>query len=149
MDVSVNTRPRARRARRISTLAAQNTLLAVFACILTACATVDATTKQDIGAPHFPPSDPARVQILRVEPQKAHERLGDIVVDASTEPAPPVEKIEAKLRDEAGKLGADAVVVVYDRVQPTAAYVSGPLWARDIETVTGRKVVGVAIKYRP
>ena len=149
MDVSVKTPPSDQRARMMSTLAVQNTLLAIFACILAACATVDATTKQDIGAPRFPPSDPARVQILRIEPQKAHERLGDIVVDASTEPAPPGEKIEAKLRDEAGKLGADAVVVVYDRVQPTAAYVSGPLWDRDIETVTGRKVVGVAIKYRP
>ena len=64
------------------------------------------------------------------------------------DPAPLVEKIEAKLRDEAGKLGADAVVVVYDRVQPTAAYVSGPVWDRSIQAVTGRKVVGVAIKYR-
>ena len=105
--------------------------------------------EKDIGAPRFPPSDPARAQILRVEPQRAHGRLGDIVVDASTDPAPPIEKIEAKLRDEAGKLGADAVVVVYDRVQPTAAYVSGPLWDRSIQAVTGRKVVGVAIKYRP
>ena len=75
--------------------------------------------------------------------------MGDILVDASTDPAPPIEKIEAKLRDEASKLGADAVVVVYDRVQPTAAYVSGPLWDRSIQAVTGRKVVGVAIKYRP
>ena len=149
MGVSVKTRPRARRMRMISTVAIPNTLLAIFACTLAACATVDATTKQDIGAPRFPPSDPARVQIVRVEPQRAHDRLGDIVVDASTDPAPPVEKIEAKLRDEASKLGADAVVVVYDRVQPTAAYVSGPRWDRSIQAVTGRKVVGVAIKYRP
>ena len=48
----------------------------------------------------------------------------------------------------AAKLGADAVVVVYDRVQPTAAYVSGPWWGRSIETISGRKVVGVAIRYK-
>jgi len=149
MSESVKTRPRARRTRMISTVAVQHTLIAIFACTLAACATVNATTKQDIGAPRFPPSDPARVQILRTEPQRAHDRLGDILVDASTDPAPPIEKIEAKLRDEASKLGADAVVVVYDRVQPTAAYVSGPLWDRSIQSVTGRKVVGVAIKYRP
>lgn len=149
MNVSVRPRPLVRRVRMISTVAIQNTLLAILVCFLAACATVDATTKQDIGAPHFPPSDPARVAILRAEPQRAHDRLGDIVVDASTQPAPPVEKVEAKLRDEGGKLGADAVVVVYDRLQPTAAYVSGPLWDRSIEAVTGRKVVGVAIKYRP
>src|SRR5262245_8293645 len=123
MSVSVTTPPRARRTRMISPVAVQHTLIAIFACTLAAYATVDATTTQDIGAPRFPPSDPARVQILRVEPQRAHDRLGDIVVDASTDPAPPIEKIEAKLRDEASKLGADAVVVVYDRVQPTAAYV--------------------------
>jgi len=149
MSVSVKTPTRARRTRMISRVVVQHTLLAIFAFTLAACATVDATTKQDIGAPRFPPSDPARVQILRAEPPRAHDRLGDIVVDASTDPAPPIEKIEAKLRDEASKLGADAVVVVYDRVQPTAAYVSGPLWDRSIQAVTGRKVVGVAIKYRP
>jgi len=142
------TRSRSWLMRVMSTVAMQNTLLAIFACTLASCATVDATTKQDIGAPRFPPSDPARVQILRAEPQRAYDRLGDIVVDASTEPAPPIDRIEAKLRDEAGKLGADAVVVVYDRVQPTSAYVSGPLWDRSIQTVSGRKVVGVAIKYR-
>jgi len=149
MGALLKTRSRARRTRVISTVAVQITLLAIFACTLASCATVDATTKQDIGAPRFPPSDPARVEILRAEPQRAHDRLGDIVVDASTERAPPIEKVEAKLRSEASKLGADAVVVVYDRVQPTAAYVSGPVWDRSIQAVTGRKVVGVAIKYRP
>ena len=124
----------------ISTVPVKNTVLAILACALASCATVDATTKQDIGAPRLPRSDPARVEILRVEPQRAHNRLGDIVVDASTNPALPIEKVEAKLRDEAAKLGADAVVVVYDRVRPTAAYVSGPLWDRSIETVQGRKV---------
>ena len=117
-------------------------------CALVACATVDATTTQYVGAPHFPPSDPARVEIVRAEPTRAYDRLGEIVIDASTDPAPPITEVEAKLRNEAGKLGADAVVVVYDRLQPVAAYVSGPLWARSVETVTGRKVVGVAIKYR-
>ena len=48
----------------------------------------------------------------------------------------------------AGKLGADAVVVVYDRVQPVAAYVSGPWWSRSVETISGRKVVAVAIRYQ-
>ena len=33
-------------------------------------------------------------------------------------------------------------------VQPTAAYVSGPWWGRSIETISGRKVVGVAIRYK-
>lgn len=44
-------------------------------------------------------------------------------------------------------IGADAVVVVYDRVQPVAVYVSGPWWGRNVDAVTGRKLVGVTIKY--
>jgi hypothetical protein len=69
--------------------------------------------------------------------------LGYIVVDASTDPPPSIEKVVAKVRSEAGKLGADAVVVVYDRDQPIAEYDGGLVWGE------GRKLAGVAIKYRP
>jgi hypothetical protein len=128
----------------------QNVLLAILACTFASCATTfDVTTKQAAGAPRFPPSDPARVEILRTEPQRAYERLGYIMVDAPTDPLPSIEKVVAKVRSEAGRLGADAVVVVYDRVQPDAAYVSGIGWDGSEETVTERKLVGVAIKYRP
>jgi hypothetical protein len=101
-----------------------------------------------VGAPRFPPSDPASVQIVRIEPTRPHERLGEIVVDTSTEPAPPIAEVEEKLRTEAGKLGADAVVVVLDRIQPVGAYVSGPWWGRSVDVITGRKVVGMAIRYQ-
>ena len=44
-------------------------------------------------------------------------------------------------------IGGDAVVAVYDRVQPVAVYVSGPWWwGRNVDAVTGRKLVGVTIK---
>jgi hypothetical protein len=129
--------------------AARGTVLALAAWMLAACATVDATTMPYVGAPRFAARDPGAVKIVRTEPTEPHERLGEIVVDASTEPPPPIEKVEDKLRAEAAKLGADAVVVVYDRVQPVGAYVSGPWWDRTVNPVTGRKVVGVAIKYRP
>jgi hypothetical protein len=45
------------------------------------------------------------------------------MVDASTEFPPPITEVEGKLRTEASKLGADAVVVVVDRSQPVGAYV--------------------------
>jgi hypothetical protein len=67
-------------------------------------------------------------------------------VDVST--APTIVGVEQKLCKAAGKLGADAVVVVYDRVQPVAAYVSGPWWSRSVETISGRKVVAVAVRYQ-
>jgi hypothetical protein len=122
--------------------------LLAAACVLASCASVDATTQQLVGAPKFPPSDPAKVQIVRTEPTQPHDKLGEVVVDASVDPAPPIADIEAKLRSEAAKLGADAVVVVLDRVQPTGLYVSGGYWNRSVDTVSGRKVVGIAIKYR-
>jgi hypothetical protein len=71
-----------------------------------------------------------------------------VEVDASPEPAPPIAEFEQKLRAEAAKMGADSVVVVHDRIQPVGAFVAGPWWGRDVDVITGRKLVGVAIKYR-
>jgi hypothetical protein len=121
----------------------------VLALGLASCATVDATSTQYVGAPTFPPTSPTSVQILRVEPARPHVRLGEIQIEGSTDPAPPVAEIEAKLREEGAKMGADAVVVVLDRLQRVGSYVSGPWWGRSVEQITGRKVIGVAIRYRP
>jgi hypothetical protein len=124
-------------------------LLGALTCWLVACTSLDATTTPYAGAPHYPPSDPASVQILRTQPTKPHDRLGEIIVDVSTHPATLGNGVEQKLRQEAAKMGADAVVVVYDRLQPLGAYVMGGYWDQSVETVTEHNVVGVAIKYRP
>jgi hypothetical protein len=126
----------------------RGTLLAALAPVLASCASIDATVTQYAGAPRFPPSDPAAVEILRSDPMRPHERLGEVEVDASAQPAPPIAEVEDKLRVEAAQLGADAVVVVVDRIQPVGAFVSGPWWGRDVDVIKGRKLVGVAIKYR-
>ena len=115
---------------------------------LGACASVDAQTTAYVDVEHPEPTLPNEVQVLRTEPTRPHVRLGEILVDASVDPAPPITEVEQKLREEGAKLGADAVVVVYDRIQPVAAYVTGPLWSRDIETIQGRKLKGIAIKYQ-
>jgi energy-converting hydrogenase Eha subunit F len=119
-----------------------------FAMLLAACATVDVTTTQHLGAPQYQPTEPTAVQILRTEPTAPHDRLGEIMVEASTEPAPPITEIEQKVCKAAAKLGADAVVVVYDRIQPVGADLSGPWWGRSVETVSGRKLIAVAIRYK-
>ncbi|MNG27828.1 hypothetical protein D3C84_1129970 [compost metagenome] len=85
---------------------------------------------------------------MRVAPTRPFVRLGEILIDASVDPAPPITQVEEKLREQAATLGADAVVVVYDQIQPVAVYVSGPLWSRDINTIQGRKLKGIAIKYQ-
>ena len=69
---------------------------------------------------------------------------------------PPPEKFEEALRQKAADLGADAVLVVGDRVQadglvgdlpPSDYYLVGEYWTRSIETISGRQIVAVAIKY--
>ena len=65
----------------------------------------------------------ARAETALVECARNLRRLkiGEVLVDATTDPAPPVMEIEARLRKEAARIGGDAVVVVYDRIQPVGA----------------------------
>jgi len=116
--------------------------------LLVSCASLDSHTTQYVGAPHPPPTNPATVEILRAAPTRPHERIGEVKVEASTDPAPPIVDIETRLRKEAAKIGGDAVVVVFDRIQPVAAYVSGPWWGGTVSSISGRVLIGVAIKYR-
>jgi hypothetical protein len=133
---------------RTMTDAVGSWLIAGVCTVLASCATTSTTTRQYVGVAQYPPSNAAAVQVVRAEPSRPHDRLGEIVVDASLDPAPPPNEVEDKLKSKAAQLGADAVVVVLDRVQPTASYIAGPYWGRTIDSVQGRKVVGVAIKYR-
>ena len=112
------------------------------------CATAEVTSTQYVGTPSFPPTEPSSVAILRAEPTRPHVRLGEIEVDASTDPEPPVAEVEQKLREAGAKLGANAVVVVLDRLQRAGAYVTGPWWGRTVQPITGRKVIAVAIRYQ-
>jgi hypothetical protein len=121
----------------------------VIACASASCASVSATSMQYVGSPQLPPSNPAGVEILRAEPTRPHERLGEVALTASTAPAPAVTEVEDKLRTKASSLGADAVVVVYDALQPVGVYATGGWWLdRTVFTVSGRRLVAVAIKYR-
>ncbi|MVV47553.1 hypothetical protein EJA72_04700 [Pseudomonas sp. PB120] len=115
---------------------------------LSGCATVDAHTTAYVGVEHPAPTQASQVVVMRTEPLRPHVRLGEVVIDASTDPAPPITDVEQKLREESAKLGGDAVVVVYDHIQPVGRYVTGPLWSRGIETIQGQKLKGIVIKYR-
>ena len=112
------------------------------------CATVDARTTAYVGVEHPAPTLASEVAVLRTEPLRPHVRLGEVLIDASVDPAPPIVQVEEKLREGAAKLGGDAAVVVYDYIQPVGAYVNGPLWARDVKTIEGRKLKAIVIKYR-
>lgn len=115
--------------------------------ILTGCNTVSTTTTQYLGVPTFPPSDPAKVEILRTEPTRAHIKIGEIRAEPSSTSVDAT-TIEAALRTKAAKLGADAAVVIADRTQVTGAMVVGGWMSRSVEPIEGRVIVAVAIKYQ-
>jgi hypothetical protein len=116
--------------------------------VLSGCATVDAQSTAYVGVEHPAPTMPSEVVVLRSEPLRPHIRLGEVLIDASVDPAPPIAEVEQKLREESAKLGGDAVVVVYDRIGIVGAHANGPLWARDVQAIEGRKLKGIVIKYR-
>ena len=99
---------------------------------LAACAYVDARTTQYVGVARFPPSDPDSVKVLAAEPRERFDRLGEVLLDMSLDPKPPVEDIERKLREEAAKWGANAIYVVRDTITPA----------------DGHKLIAIAIRFR-
>ena len=127
----------------------EHACLVLASLALASCATtLESTTTPYVSGPHLAASDPYAVKIIRTEPLEPHERLGEVVIDMSITRPPPIEQVEAKLAEESAKLGANGVVVVVDRVQPSEGYVTGTYWGRPMDSVTGRKTIGVAIKYR-
>ncbi len=115
---------------------------------LTGCSSLESNTVQYIGAPRYPAVDPARVQILQAEPKQPFDRLGEVAINASTDPPPPVDKIEASIRARAAKLGADAAYLVHDQVQTAGVQVWGPWWAPTATPINSRVIVAVAIKFK-
>jgi hypothetical protein len=124
------------------------TLLAAIVILfaVTGCNTVSINSNQYVGVQSYPPSNPAQIQILRKEPNRSNVRLGEIRAEPSSENVS-VQKIEESLRNAAAKMGADAIVIVFDRTEVTGAMVIGPWYGRSVQQIVGRVVVGVAIKY--
>ncbi|HQG30610.1 MAG TPA: hypothetical protein PLA83_01670 [Deltaproteobacteria bacterium] len=114
--------------------------------LLAGCSTVSVQKRAYLGVPAYQPTDPAKVEILRTEPTRPFDRLGEI----DLEPAgnPPVQKLEQKLKDAAAQMGADAAVIVADKTRLMGGYVTGPWWGGQIVPEYGRVIVAVAIRYR-
>jgi hypothetical protein len=122
-------------------------LLAALAGLLliSGCTYVSVETRHYLAVPNYPPTDPALVQILHAPPAKPHERLGEISLEPEGNPS--VSEMEAKLRQAAAKIGADAAVIVADQMRIMGAYETGPWWGRTISTQYGRVIIAVAIRY--
>jgi len=122
-------------------------LTAAAALLLTGCSSVSAESHRYIGTPESPPTDAAKVQILRHEPKRPHVKLGEIALTPSGEPD--VAEIEKALREEAAKLGGDAAVLVYDRTKRIGTYVTGGWWVQYASPIYGRAIIAAAVKYKP
>src|SRR5215471_12492749 len=89
-------------------------LLGLPLFLLTGCNTVSIDSKQYLGLPSYPPTNPAQIQILRKEPAEPHEQIGEVRAEPSSDSVS-TQKIEETLKNAAAKMGANAVVIVYDR----------------------------------
>ncbi len=119
-------------------------LLAAFSS-LAGCSYVTVDSRHYLAVPVYPPTDPATIQILHAAPVRPHERLGEI--ELTPEGNPPIAEIEAKLRQAAADMGADAAVIVADTTRLTGEYVTGPWWGRQVYPQYGRVIIAVAIRY--
>src|SRR5262245_18384989 len=117
----------------------------VLALLLAGCSSVSTRIQPYLGGPTYHPTDPTRVAILRAEPSRPDERLGEVFAEPSGQPT--VAQYEQALREGAAKMSADAVVVVYDQMQVLGTVVSGPWWAPSTSPIVGRVVIGLAIRY--
>lgn len=109
--------------------------------VVAGCAGVSVQSKQFLGLPSYPPSDPASVQILRDNVARPHQNLGEITLIPDSDV--PVQKIEAKLREAAARMGADAAVIVSDRERPVG--LNFP--RREIRAAHERLITATAIKF--
>lgn len=124
-----------------------SSFLALAALLLvTGCNTVSSSYTQAIGAPTFPPTNPSNVEVLRAPPTKSHVRLGEVTVEPFNHPT--MAQIEGALQKEGAKLGANAVVIVYDQTQTVGAFVTGPWYGRTVSPIEGRVIKAVAIRYQ-
>lgn len=115
--------------------------------LLTGCASISQRSNEYLGAPKYPPSNPATVQILQSEPQTAKERLGEIILTVDGNPKR--EELEKRLREGAAALGADAVFIAYDKMHVYPMVYGDWWWGPSyVSEDSVRKIVGVAIKFK-
>jgi hypothetical protein len=95
------------------------------------------------GAPKFSPTSSGQVAMLREEPQQANVQLGEVWVNP--QPGSSLSYVENQLKQQAATLGANAVVVIYDKFsngQVASGFGQGP------KVAPTNGVVGVAVRYQ-
>jgi len=132
----------------VNTFRPASLMLLTVALLASGCSYYRSRSLTYLGTPRPAPTDAARIEIIHAPPTRPHDRLGEIVVDASLSPPPDVQRIEARFRREAAKMGADAVFIVQDQARTTGWWMGGPWWSPSMSSIESRIIVGVAIKYQ-
>ncbi len=107
------------------------------------CNSVMMTSDRLVGAPVYPPSDPANIQVLREKPSQAYVALAEVFVEPQSG-TPPMDAIVAALKKRAAKYGADAVLITMDQIQSSGSMYMG---GGEFDTTYGHAVRALAIKY--
>ena len=117
----------------------------LIAGLATGCNTVSIGSKQYLGVPTYPPTDPASVEVLPSQPTAPNVKLGEITLQPQGNPTKA--RLEQKLRLAASKMGANAVFIVQDQQVVFGTTIMGPWWSQTASPDVGRVIVGVAIRY--
>lgn len=115
------------------------------ALLLPSCSSVTATTRTYPGAPTFPPTDPASVEILRNEPAIPYVKLGEVTLSLQGKPSQ--DDLTQALKKQAAAMGATGALLVYDGSQAFGVMYSGPAWAPADPTQLGQVLIAIAIRY--
>jgi hypothetical protein len=117
-----------------------------LAMVVSGCASISEDSHAYLGSPRLARTAPASVVILTNEPARPKDRLGEVRLSIEGEPSR--DDIEAKLKDGGARLGADAVLVVYDRVHVYPVVYAGWYGPTGVWEAQKRQIVGVALRYR-
>lgn len=120
--------------------------VALLALLASACSGVNTSTFDLIGAPTRPPTDPSQVEILERPPLRPFVRLGRI--RAEPYGGADNQAIEQALREQAAKMGANAVVVGFQGERPVGFNIEGLPGDAEARREMGRVVMGTAIAWR-
>jgi hypothetical protein len=97
------------------------------------------------GAPHFRPTSPESVDLLRREPPRPHVAFAEIVYKPSARVGR--HEVDWILRERAARIGAHAVIIEVDNVYRESVWVSPYRRLRNYPRHE-RIIVGIAIRYR-
>ncbi len=114
--------------------------------VMMGCSNVSISSKHYHGAPAYPPTVPAQIQILGQWPDEPYDALGELTVEPVNNGIT-MQTTEAAIQKAAAKMGANTVVIVSDRNRVIGGQLVGPWGAQDYEPVTSPVYIGVAIRY--